>query len=732
GALQENRVRALANGPDGNLWVGTEYGLHSLDPSTQKFTHYLFEEADQAARGVGNLIQSLYWETPRKLWCGTDNGIFIFDPVTAQTKRIKAKPGQQERLQSNNIVFIYQDKEDDLWVGTPQGLHRRTAADDLYEVFQHDPQDTTTLVSNELRSILQDSQGRLWLGTRNGLDLMLPNGTFKHYDKRHNLPNHVIYSILEDDRERLWVSTNRGISVFTIPQETFRNFGVLDGLQGNEFNTQAADRTEDGKLIFGGINGFNTFYPDSLTFNEFRPPTFINQIDLAGKELQIGSQLLPKSPLVLDTLWLNYDQNFLTVHFTGLSFTNSQKNTYQYRLIGIRDSWIDLGTQRFASLTNLPGGTFTLEVRTSNNDNFRSEKPARLVLIIQPPFYETTWFRIIVALIILIAALGIFQQRVQSIQRQKERLEQTVVERTTQIQQQASSLAQQAQELKRNYEDAKVMADIGREITSHMNGSELVHFLFKQLSGFMDIQTLVVGLNNLERNRLELMGVQHPNKSIPFHWHGLEEVHLPGVYSLVNEKTLFFSSYAEDYARTIGNTIPPSFTENMPQSVIYVPFYKHDQAIGVISVQSLKQNAYTEFEFDIIRNLAAYIAIATDNTRAYFQIQEQKEEIVQMNESLEMKVRERTLQLEIQKNQLEEFAQINAHKVRRPLAAMMGLVPLLRWAKKQEEQDNLLESLEVSSKELDGMVHRMNKILTDQGILSAEEIAKDRQANGSN
>ncbi|MEL6534789.1 MAG: two-component regulator propeller domain-containing protein [Bacteroidota bacterium] len=731
GALQDNRVRSLIYGPSGNLWVGTEYGLHQLDPATGDFTHYLFEDEQPGVKGIGNQIQTMYWQSPTQLWCGTDRGIYILNPETEAITKIRAQPELADRLQNDNIVFLYEDGLGNLWVGTAGGLHRWTGVDEVFEVFRHDPTDANSLVSDELRSILHDSQGRLWLGTRNGLDLMLSDGTFKHYDERHNLPNHVIYSILEDERERLWVSTNRGISVFTIPQEIFRNFGIMDGLQGNEFNTQSADKTIDGLLIFGGINGFNTFYPDSLTFNEFRPPTFITQIDLDGKQLNIGSQLLPKAPLVLDTIWLNHDQNFLTVHFTGLSYTNTQKNTYQYRLLGLRDGWINLGTQRFASLTNLPGGTYTLEVRTTNNDNLRSEQPARLVLNIQPPFYQTTWFRVLLAIILLIIAIAIFQQRIQSIQHQKERLEKTVEERTTQIQRQASSLEQQALELKRNYEDTKVMADIGREITSHMNGNELVHFLFKRLSGFMDLHALIVGLNNPDRNRLELMGMKRPNQFIPFHWHNLDDTHFPGVYALVNEQPLFFRSYTEDYARIIGSTIPPSFTTDMPQSVIYVPFYKEDQVIGVVSVHSLKQNAYTEFEFDIIRNLAAYIAIATDNARAYFQIQEQKEEIEQMNESLEMKVRERTHQLEIQKNKLEEFAQINAHKVRRPLAAMMGLVPLLRWAKKREEHDNLLESLEVSSKELDGMVHRMNKILTEQGILSAEEIAKDRKSNSN-
>ena len=723
-ALQEGRVRSLAWGPEGNLWVGTEYGLQVYDPDRSEFRHMLLTEDSRSNINTANLIRTLWWESPQRLWCGTKEGIFIVNPQGNVVEVIRAEPDNPNALQNNQIIFFYQDREEQLWIGTLHGLHHRRGDSNTFDVYLHDPNRSSSLANNNLRSMIQDTKGRRWVGSKGGLDLMLDSGRFKHYTVADGLPNHVIYGILEDNKGRLWLSTNRGLSLFSPDEESFRNFDLSDGLQGLEFNTQSAGKTPDGRLLFGGINGLNAFDPDSLAFNEYAPPTYITGIDLFGAPVELGSHTMPYSPLVLDTLRLNHRQDFLTIHFTGLSYTQSTKNRYQYRLLGFQDEWLEVGASRAASFTNLPGGDFIFEVRSANNDLIWNEEPTRLVILVAPALWETTGFRLVVLIVLLIITVALFQQRFNAIKRQKSRLEALVAKRTSQIEAQKVSLEQQAQQLRKNLEDTKSLANIGRSITSHRKGMDLVKFVFRQLNTIMDVEVLTIGLFDHEQQGLDILGMRQPNLPIPHHFHSLKEDHLTGIWSFKYQTPLFLNNYPEEYPRLIADGMIPKLTDNVPGSVIYSPFYRDENPRGFVGVHSMKTDAYSQFEFDVLRNLASYIAIALDNASAYHQIRRQKEEIERMNANLEQKVQDRTMELEVQKNKLEEFAQINAHKVRRPLAAMMGLVPLLRWAKPYE-QDNLLQSLEVSSQELDEMVHRMNQILTEQGILSPEELTKE-------
>ena len=728
--LQENRVRCLQPDPnDKYVWVGTEAGLFRYDPDLNRFKSYYFSDAIHTRTQNANLIRSMVWENG-ELWCGTENGIYIFDPNTEKARHIVAQPGVPNKLQHNTVVHFYQDQQGTMWVATEGGLHRRLGNDSTYRVYLHNPENPQSLIANNLRTIYEDSRGWLWIGTKSGLDRMVDTtGVFEHFGVQDGMPNHVVYAILEDDQHRLWMSTNRGLTVYNTPRNSFRNFDLLDGLQGEEYNTNASAKRPSGELFFGGINGYNAFFPDSLAFNEYLPPTYLVQIDVYGNPLEVGDELLPKSPPAMDTLYLTHKHDILTLHYTGLSYTQPVKNKYRYRLLGYDDQWIEAGTNRSATYTNLPGGTFIFEVRACNNDQAWNSTPTQLVIIVAPPFWDTNWFKTLTLLVVVIIAVAIFQQRVQTIERQKLALENTVVERTAQIREQSQSLAKQAKELRRNYTEVRVMADIGRQVTSHIKGMDLVKFLYSQLTRYMDVEVVEVGLYNPDRDRLEFAGVKAPGDPIPFHSHRLSDDYLTGIWCFNHEKPLLFNNYQKEYREEIGGDEVPQLSDQPPNSAIYVPFFKNEVALGFIAVHSLKSNAYSEFDFSMIKNLAVYIAIALDNSVAYGKITEQKEEIELMNENLEQKVRERTRQLQVQNGQLAEFAYLNAHKVRRPLASMMGLLQLIKNAT-DEDLPGLLSRLEVAATELDQMVHRMNNILTEQGILSEAELTETDGSKG--
>ncbi|NJO69551.1 MAG: hypothetical protein HC830_09960 [Bacteroidetes bacterium] len=89
----------------------------------------------------------------------------------------------------------------------------------------------------------------------------------------------------------MWLSTNMGLSRFDPHKEIFRNFEAIDGLQSNQFSYSASVKTQSGDFLFGGVNGFNIFNPDSIKENLVPPSVFITGFTLFNKPVTIGQRI---------------------------------------------------------------------------------------------------------------------------------------------------------------------------------------------------------------------------------------------------------------------------------------------------------------------------------------------------------------------------------------------------------------------------------------------------------
>ena len=135
---------------------------------------------------------------------------------------------------------------------------------------------------------------------RTDLNLMdRRTGHFTVYGTKDGLPSDVIFGILEDDHGRLWITTNNGLSRFDPETRQFKNFSAADGLQADQFKAHACYKSSSGALYFGGVNGFNKFYPDSIRDNSYDPPLLITGFSIFNKQVPIADSTHP-SPLTKD------------------------------------------------------------------------------------------------------------------------------------------------------------------------------------------------------------------------------------------------------------------------------------------------------------------------------------------------------------------------------------------------------------------------------------------------
>jgi len=295
-----------------------------------------------------------------------------------------------------------------------------------------------SLSDNSVNCILEDETGNLWIGTNDGLNCMdRKTNAFTIYTTKEGLPNDVIFGILQDSKKNLWVSTNRGISQFTPSIKRFKNFGIADGLQSNEFK-QSYCKSRSGLMYFGGINGFNEFDPGSIKETKFDPPLVITEFRIANKEVSIAINDEDSSPLkknITETrnITLPYNSNVISFEFASLNYIPAEKKQYAYMLEDFDKNWNEVGIKRTAMYTNLDPGRYIFKVKGLNNEGEWSPRIIRIHLTITPPYWLTWWFKAGVLIVIIGGAAGFYRWRINSINVQKRNLEQRVKEQTHQL-----------------------------------------------------------------------------------------------------------------------------------------------------------------------------------------------------------------------------------------------------------------------------------------------------------
>jgi len=400
-SLSQNHVRGICEDNAGALWVGTfSEGLNKLVSSaaggSAKFIHFRHDPKNPHSLS-DNHIRALYKDRSGALWIGTfGGGLNRFDEAQARFMRYQNHPLDPHSLSDNRVYVIYQDRSSALWVGTfGGGLNKlsRNGQNSLaaaqFVRYRHDPADSNSLSDDRVLSLCEDQSGKLWIGTfGGGLNSFDPRSKkFTRFTMREGLPSDVIYGILEDGSGNLWLSTNQGLARFNPRTRARKNYDERDGLQSKEFSGGAYAQSATGEMFFGGVNGFNCFFPDSIKENLYVPPIVVTAFKKFNEAVSLGREKIE----------LSHEDNFFALEFAALDYANPTKNQYAYKLEGFDKNWIYNGAKRVASYTNLDPGRYTFRVKGANNDGIWNEVGAAIAITIHPPFWKTWWFRLLAA-----------------------------------------------------------------------------------------------------------------------------------------------------------------------------------------------------------------------------------------------------------------------------------------------------------------------------------------------
>lgn len=414
----------------GNFWIGTEEGLFQFKKRTggqiEDWTFhpvYLNDGKNETLCSVTDIHE----DSEGKIWLITRYEFGKFDPENGYFDGKSYLKITQTERNTANLPCIYQQKNGNFWLGTEAGLLKFETGSEQYSLYVNDPKNPKSLSQNKIKTILPDpSQPEkiLWLGTAGGgLNRFdLETESFSHFTTADGLPDNVIYGILNDRQNRLWMSTNQGLARFNPNTKTFRNYIAKDGLQDNEFNSLAYFKSEKGELFFGGINGFNAFFPEDISDNNFVPNIVLTDFQISNQSVDLKA---PDSPLQKDiseteAIVLSHKDNIFSFEFAALDLTNSVKNQYAYKLENFDEEWQYIGTKRTVTFTNIEPGEYIFKVKGTNHDGVWNEEGTSLKITILPPWWKTWWAYL--GYFILLASGVLFLYKFQ-LNRQLERAE---------------------------------------------------------------------------------------------------------------------------------------------------------------------------------------------------------------------------------------------------------------------------------------------------------------------
>lgn len=402
------------------LWIGTEGGgLNRMDKKSGEITHIW---------KTYNNIKSMVLDSNRNLWMSMYmDGLACYqinEDIMQSYMNIRENPNS---LLLNNIRKIVPEQHSGLWIAyqynrpqvsyfafdTQSFTHFDLIDDDddsfIFDILKQGDKylwaiankylyklDTSSkhverIMPNDstymgLYTFCLDDSGYIWIGTiGNGLIKFDPNNlTFVSMKDFLPSPIYSIYNICYDDGN-VWMGTDNGLFCYNIAENTLLSFDKKEGTQGQVYYPLAAMKGKDGKLYFGGTDGFSIVNPKGISHNPYKPKVIISDFYIDHKPASPKY----KSVGTINEIVLDYDQANFGFKFSSDNYHIPEKNLFKYRLRGYDENWIETNAlNRIAMYSKVPAGTYHFEVYTANNDGVWGEIPTIIKIKRKP----APWF----------------------------------------------------------------------------------------------------------------------------------------------------------------------------------------------------------------------------------------------------------------------------------------------------------------------------------------------------
>lgn len=446
--LIDDRVMSIFVDRDDGIWGGTRaHGLiYQPSPNEEwiSYTHNPNDPDTLPSNGITDILQ----DSNGNIWVSTYSG-GVSKKVGESFKNFTSNDEAAKALSSQNIFQIIEDRDGNIWLASDNGINVIERDEETVTQFLSSPDSDNGLTAEICWNIFEDSKGNFWIATQgNGIEFWKYEdraqriAVFKNLTINEGMPSNTVYSFEEDDDGNIWFSSSKGIGKISLQDWQIESFDKSHGLQGYDYVLGSGFKDSNGKIFFGGTNGFNQFYPNEIKGNTIEPNVELQGITSITESIEFSK--------LTNEIVFDHNDYLVSFDYVALDFAAPEKNQYQYRLVGFDTDWIDVGNRRRATYTNLPAGSYEFQVKAANNDGVWSEPQINLPVVVKPAPWKTPFAYAIYALVfgsIIFIFLRNHMQRLAFDERQRKKLEQQVAQRTEELASQNEKLQKLNDEL---------------------------------------------------------------------------------------------------------------------------------------------------------------------------------------------------------------------------------------------------------------------------------------------
>ena len=417
--FNQKNCRVLYEDSKKRIWVGTYHdGLYCIEAG--KVRAYAYPDTDYQNELDFSNIRAIIEDPSGRLWISIYGygGVGQFNPETGEISLLSERFPELKKYKVVNALAI--DKQSRLVVGSDNGLYIYDPAKDQIWIPEQDGQSNSIFNRGSIKynQILKDHEGTLWFATQYGLNILTHDGKSYTLGKEEGFSS-VILNVIEDQNHDIWISTLTSIYKIKVERGQDKyDFHVISYLseaeirQDDLFNFPSMV-TRKNQLFFGLINGFITFSPENMIDNHYITSPLITSFRLfnvpvvSGEEYN-GRVLFDKALSYSDKVLLDYDENFITLEFSGLNYSNPSQTSFRYQLEGFDKEWTESlfenGLGR-AVYNNLPSGEYVFRVSAAGNDRVWGPE-SEFIIVIRPPFWDTLAARIFYVILFVLIVAG--------------------------------------------------------------------------------------------------------------------------------------------------------------------------------------------------------------------------------------------------------------------------------------------------------------------------------------
>jgi diguanylate cyclase (GGDEF)-like protein len=428
--LEENGIISIAYASATNkIWVGTRSGLAYL-AEDEKYIKYVTDIR-------GSMIYTLSTSNTGDIWVGDfNNGLSYIDGVTHEIKK---------QWKMSSITKILIDTGGFTWAATMEGLVRvNQHTGELLDLYAPSRQ-AQRRSPRVLTWISKSPQGHYWVGAQGSgvlklyFDEQLQDFTFQQIAPDSHLATLSVGGIEQDTNGNIWASTTEGVTKLNPSLVNLEYFSDKNGAKNEGYYINNSLTNVDGEIFFGSAVGITYFQPKNVIQSSWKPPIVFTQLLVLNRPVAISNvdsdTFILKAPIYqAKELILQPEDNVFSIEFSSLDFSAPERNQYAFKLEGFDTAWNTAQSRnRVATYTNLDAGSYRLLVKGTNKDGVWSDQIGQIKIIVVPPWWLTTWAKMLWVASVLTMLIGFYRRRVYALKQQSRLLSIQVEERTSEL-----------------------------------------------------------------------------------------------------------------------------------------------------------------------------------------------------------------------------------------------------------------------------------------------------------